>query len=164
MRPHQIKSPVQYTGLRVGLPAGAVAPALHRLAVLSNHCLSPRRPPSLGSHLPLLRDVLCCQSRRSFSVLNPWPQSADISGKFERGHSHLLNTHALVSDREPASCSLWEEHAATVSCTGPESGVDAVTSSVCIQSCSSSAASGDGLCCCNTDTVSAYSFAMSLCC
>ena len=159
MRPHHIKSPVQYTGLRVGLPAGAVAPALHRLAVLSNHCLPSRRPPSFGSHLPL-RDVLCCQSSRSSSELNPWHQSADIPGIFERVTSRLLTTPTFECDRKPASCSMWEECAATVSRTGPESGDDPVTSSVCIQPCSSSAASGDGLCCCNHGTVSACSFAM----
>lgn len=163
MRPHHIKSPVQYTGLRVGLPGGAVAPALHRLAVLSNHCLPSRRPPSFGSHLPL-RDVLCCQSSRSSSELNPWHQSADIPGIFERVTSRLLTTPTFESDRKPASCSMWEECAATVSCLGPESGDDTVTSAVCIQSCSSSAASSDGLCCCNPGTVSTCSFATSLCC
>ncbi|KAL0041882.1 hypothetical protein WJX79_007657 [Trebouxia sp. C0005] len=107
MRPHQIKSPVQYTGLRVGLPAGAVAPALHRLAVLSNHCLSPRRPPSLGSHLPLLRDVLCCQSRRSFSVLNPWPQSADISACGRNMRQQLVALGlSLVLTLSPALCAF----------------------------------------------------------
>lgn len=163
MRPHHIKSPVQYTGLRVELPAGAVAPALHRLAVLSNHCLPSRRPPSFGSHLPL-RDVLCCQSSRSSSERKPWRQSSDISGNVERVYSWLLTTHTFESDRKPASCSMWQECAATVSCTGPESSDDTVTSSVCIQSCSSSAAAGDGLCCCNSGPVSTCSFAVCFCC
>ena len=159
MRPHHIKSPVQYTGLRVGSPAGAVAPALHRLAVLNNHCLPSRRPPSFGCHLPL-RDVLCCQSSRSSSELNSWHQSPDTSGNFDSVHSRLLTTPTFGSDKKPASCSMWEKHTATASCTGPESGDDTVTSSVCIQSCSSSAASSAGLCCCNPGTVSACSFAM----
>ncbi|DBB02698.1 hypothetical protein WJX82_005349 [Trebouxia sp. C0006] len=106
MRPHHIKSPVQYTGLRVGLPAGAVAPALHRLAVLSNHCLPSRRPPSFGSHLPL-RDVLCCQSSRSSSELNPWHQSADIPACGRNVQQQLVALGlSLVMTLSPALCAF----------------------------------------------------------
>ena len=106
MRPHHIKSPVQYTGLRVGLPAGAVAPALHRLAVLSNHCLPSRRPPSFGSHLPL-RAVLCCHSSRSSSDLNPWRQSSDISSNVSQGAQPFALSNTLLGLTEilpPAAC------------------------------------------------------------
>lgn len=106
MRPHHIKSPVQYTGLRVGLPAGAVAPALHRLAVLSNYCLPSRRPPSCGSHQPL-RDVLSCHSSRSSSVLNPWHQSSDRSTCGRNVQQQLVALGlSLVLTLSPALCAF----------------------------------------------------------
>ena len=63
MRPHHIKSPLQYTGLRATLSAGAAAPALHRLADLGSQRSRFRPPPAAESRLAL-RKFLCCQASK----------------------------------------------------------------------------------------------------
>ena len=70
MRPHHLNSPLQYTGLRTVFPAGLVAPALHRLAVLGNQKTSPQRPPFVSSRLPL-RDLLCYQAKKGLPDFTP---------------------------------------------------------------------------------------------
>lgn len=111
MRPHHLSSPLQYTGLRTVFPAGLVAPALHRLAVLGSQKTSPQRPPFVSSRLPL-RDLLCYQAKKGLPDFTPLHAAQSRTECGPTGWGKLLRQQmivlglSLVMTLSPALCAF----------------------------------------------------------